>query len=275
MTLNCVFKQLNLILVSFSISASIFQGEEIEEYNVCSQSNVKIVKVVPLPHARSEVWSYFGFIADDDGEIHDKKKTICRICATTLCYSGNTTNLFTHLKAMHPEVNPQKLAPTNKAPRTGKKSNKRKFFEDSDNLIPIEIDSNSHYIVRNVSFNSTSTPESESEQSIATSVPSTNQPPSDLLKLTNNKQNSTTFTLINNDQATASESGELITDAIVNLIVRDCRPIDLVNGKHFVELIRLLAPSYKLPQAEKLEQLVKKKYIEVRREMILRSMDDE
>lgn len=31
--------------------------------------NVKIVKVVPLPHARSEVWSYFGFIADDDGEI--------------------------------------------------------------------------------------------------------------------------------------------------------------------------------------------------------------
>ena len=269
--------------------ASSFQ-DDIESYINCPESNVKIVKIVPLPHARSEVWAYFGFIADDNGEIHDKKKTVCRICATTLCYSGNTTNLFTHLKAMHPEVNPQKLAPTNKVPRTGKKSNRRKFFDDNDNnLIPIEIDSQSHFIVRNVSINQ-SPDLDQTDQSIITSnsitsstqLINTTSNQSELLK-EKQQQNSTAYSIINDnqmdqqDQTTIDElinKDELITDAVVNLIVRDCRPIELVTGKYFDELIKLLAPNYKLPQIDKLEQLVKKKYIEVRRDLILRSMDD-
>ena len=266
-----------------------FQEEDIDGYSACPQSNCKIVKVVPLPHARSEVWSYFGFIADDDGEIHDKKKTICRICATTLCYSGNTTNLFTHLKAMHPEVNPQKLAPTNKAPRTGKKSSKRKYFDDSDgNLIPIDVDSNSRYIVRSINHGT----ELESDQSIittysgsmsnnvvSTSISTSNSQPN------SNKLNSVSYAVINSDQIDQDSRSmnsqppntvrsEEITDAIVNLIVRDCRPIDLVTGKYFEELIKLLAPNYDIPATDRLEQLVKKKYTEVRRDLILKSMDD-
>lgn len=271
-----------------------FQEEDIDGFASCPQSNVKIVKVVPLPHARSEVWSYFGFIADDDGEIHDKKKTICRICATTLCYSGNTTNLFTHLKAMHPEVNPQKLAPTNKAPRTGKKSNKRKYFDDSDgNLIPIDVDSNSRYIaVRSVNHAN----DLENDQSIITtysgSMTNNSVTTSMLNNTTTNSQpnsnnkanNNVSYAVINSDQIDQDSrsmnsqpntvQSEEITDAIVNLIVRDCRPIDLVTGKYFEELIKLLAPNYDIPSSDRLEQLVKKKYMEVRRDLILKSMDD-
>lgn len=265
-----------------------FQEEDIDGYAACPQSNVKIVKVVPLPHARSEVWSYFGFIADDDGEIHDKKKTICRICATTLCYSGNTTNLFTHLNAMHPEVKAQKLAPTNKAPRLGKKSNKRKYLDDSDgNLIPMNVDSNSHYIVRSVNHPA----ELDDEPAIITSYGGTMGNNVVSTSNANSQQNSNkptnqnaSYTVINNDQidqdsrSMNSQSNtvqsEEITDAIVNLIVRDCRPIDLVTGKHFEELIKLLAPTYDIPPTDRLEQLVKKKYMEVRRDLILKSMDD-
>ncbi|CAG2180477.1 unnamed protein product, partial [Oppiella nova] len=52
------------------------QPDLISDDTLSQTQNVKIVKVVPLPHARSEVWSYFGFIADDEGEIQDKKKAI-------------------------------------------------------------------------------------------------------------------------------------------------------------------------------------------------------
>lgn len=218
---------------------------------------------------------------------------------------------------MHPDVNPQKLAPTNKTPRTGKKSNKRKFLEDANNLLPIEIDSNSHLIIRNVQFTTASTnmtnvattensttvdcdqPESsEHSISIVHSINSTNDLNNAQINSSTNKQNNTTFELIENgsfvcnqinqnhinhtsnlsnlnDDQTENVQSEEITNAIVNLVVRDCRPIDLVTGKHFKELIKLLAPNYKLPDIVKLEQLVKKKITEVRRDLILKSMDDE
>lgn len=317
-------------------TTQIFQENDLDDL-VSPQSNVKLVKVVPLPHARSEVWSYFGFIADDDGEIHDKKKTICKICTTTLCYSGNTTNLFTHLKAMHPDVNPQKLAPTNKTPRTGKKSNKRKFLEDSDNnLIPIEIDSSPHYIIRNVQFssasnnmtnatttdNSTTTDCEQQQNDHSISIVHSINNDINNAQINSTKQNSTSFDLIDNSSLvcssqmsnqmnnqmgnqissqmnnqlnnqlnnqnnhvnlstnnlsnqTESIQPEEITNCILNLIVRDCRPIELVTGKHFKELIKLLAPNYNLPDLDKLEQLVKKKYQDVRRDLILKSIDDD
>lgn len=57
-----------------------------------------------MPHARSEVWTYFGFVANDEGQILDRSKVVCKICASTFCYSGNTTNFYSHLKSMHSEI---------------------------------------------------------------------------------------------------------------------------------------------------------------------------
>lgn len=122
-----------------------------------TSGNVKIVKIVPLPHARSDVWQYFGFIADDDGEIRDKKKAICKICATTLAYSGNTTNLFTHLKAMHPEAQPRKMDPTNRTPKSRRRSCKRNIFgldDDGvyDNTITLGSGATPMYFVKALAY---------------------------------------------------------------------------------------------------------------------------
>ncbi|XP_069673620.1 uncharacterized protein [Periplaneta americana] len=53
--------------------------------------------VVPKT-ARSEVWNYFGFEADESGNITDvyRRYVWCRLCDTQLLFSGNTTNLSAH-----------------------------------------------------------------------------------------------------------------------------------------------------------------------------------
>jgi hypothetical protein len=54
--------------------------------------------VVPKA-ARSEVWNYFGFEADESGTITDiyRRYVWCRLCDSQLLFSGNTTNLSAHI----------------------------------------------------------------------------------------------------------------------------------------------------------------------------------
>ena len=216
-------------------------------------------KVVPLPHARSEVWSYFGFIADDEGEIQDKKKAICKICASTLAYSGNTTNLFTHLKAMHPEAQPQKLAPTNRTPRTGKKLGKRKSDALDSQSGPL--------IVRAITYSSHN--DNMFDDDTAHTGAILNSKP---LNKQHNTYNSSSSLSDSHSSILATDD---ITNSIVNWLVKDCRPICVVEGKGFQEMLRLLAPGYIVPDNRRLTAAVKKRYDEVRRELILRAMNDE
>ena len=44
-----------------------------------------------FPRARSKVWQDFGF-REDNGEIVDTKKVICRLGKWSLSYSGYTAN---------------------------------------------------------------------------------------------------------------------------------------------------------------------------------------
>ena len=60
-------------------------------------------KLVPHPNARSKAWRHFGFRADANGDIVDKKKIVCRLCRAVVAYSGNTNNLTYHLEKEHPE----------------------------------------------------------------------------------------------------------------------------------------------------------------------------
>lgn len=245
--------------------------------------NVKIVKVVPLPHARSEVWSYFGFIADDEGEIQDKKRAICKICATSLSYSGNTTNLFTHLKSMHPEANPTKLAPTNKNPKTGKKCNKRKFFQtlNASPATAISLSSMADVLQSaqaTLSSNSPNTPliiravvnngqdviniHNDSKQHVVTGLspsPVPNNTPSD--DYDDSRVSNNTL------------SHDMITKSIVDMLVTDCRPVSLTQGKGFLSMIHLFSPEYLMPDERRLSALVKIRYDELRRELILKGIE--
>ena len=52
---------------------------------------------------KATVWKKFGFVGKErNGLIEtDKTKCVCRLCKVKLKYSGNTTNLTTHLQWKH------------------------------------------------------------------------------------------------------------------------------------------------------------------------------
>lgn len=54
---------------------------------------------------KSHVWKYFGFEADDKGNILDNQKPVCKRCHRSfLSKGGNTSNLIKHLKDRHPDL---------------------------------------------------------------------------------------------------------------------------------------------------------------------------
>ncbi|XP_045196628.2 uncharacterized protein LOC123551627 [Mercenaria mercenaria] len=61
-------------------------------------------EVFPFPgKVKSSVWEFFGFYKDDFGHL-DKSRAICKLCRKGTNYSGNTTNLRTHIVHHHKDV---------------------------------------------------------------------------------------------------------------------------------------------------------------------------
>lgn len=61
-------------------------------------------KIFSPPAAfKSRVWRHFGFAAGEQGEV-DRQRVICRHCYNGMAHSGGTTNLATHLRRHHPEL---------------------------------------------------------------------------------------------------------------------------------------------------------------------------
>lgn len=235
-----------------------------EDYSgdMSSEQMTQMIKVVPLPHARSEVWSYFGFMADDEGEITDKKKAICKLCGTMLSYSGNTTNLFTHLKAMHPDANPQKLAPTNRTPRTGKKMGKRRLDAITGviSTSTITLDNGQPYVLRAITINNNHTADTTTSDECKPKI----------ARLSSGGDDSD-----QQDQEPGVVTADDITNALVTMLVKDCRPVSLLEGRGFQDMLKLLAPDYKLPDTRTLESMTRRKADDYRRSMILRGLQDE
>ena len=55
-------------------------------------------------NAKSAVWKYFGFLADDSGVIIERNRAVCRVCRCAIRFSGNTTNLGNHMHKHHPDL---------------------------------------------------------------------------------------------------------------------------------------------------------------------------
>lgn len=249
-------------------------------------TNVKFIRVVPLPHARSEVWSYFGFIADNSGEIHDKRKTICKLCMTTLSYSGNTTNLFTHLKAIHPEVTPQKINPALRPQQQRttpiKTIRKRKHTEENDSsqcitILPIESPKNSstNSVFNKSSVQCTTAPAYESEVDVVAHKSNGNEVNSSSHHNSSLAQGISKFKADEEHQTISSAREEEITNALANFIAKDCRPLGIVSGRGFEDFLHTLVPGYKIPDMAKLEPLVRKKYHDIRYNLFIRSIDSD
>uniref|UniRef100_A0A3B3DU20 BED-type domain-containing protein n=1 Tax=Oryzias melastigma TaxID=30732 RepID=A0A3B3DU20_ORYME len=53
---------------------------------------------------KSKVWTYFGFYSTADGTKLDKDYAICKNCFAKVRYTGNTTNMHSHLSRHHPDL---------------------------------------------------------------------------------------------------------------------------------------------------------------------------
>jgi hypothetical protein len=56
------------------------------------------IKLVLFPGGHSHIWKPFGFKIEDNGIIINKKQVHCGVCNSVIAYSGNTTNLKSHLQ---------------------------------------------------------------------------------------------------------------------------------------------------------------------------------
>ncbi|KAH9423596.1 hypothetical protein DERP_005176 [Dermatophagoides pteronyssinus] len=206
-------------------------GHELENVD-----NIQVVRVVPLPHARSEVWTYFGFVANDDGQIMDRTKVVCKICASTFCYSGNTTNFYSHLKSMHSEVQ-MRNTPTSKTSRQLKRSYSN-FMDDTignDSMDIVGTSNDSYYHSNN----------------------------------NNNNNNIGQITIEDEPLPDRSLDSIIfvddITQCLIDFLVTDCRPLCVLQGKGFQRLLRLLAPGYIMPDKQRLSNQLRKRYDELRK----------
>ena len=73
-----------------------------DESSVASPSELVPALVTPKG-SKSVYWKYFGFKVDTGGKCEDEKRVECRVCAKSIAYSGNTTNLKQHMVHHHPE----------------------------------------------------------------------------------------------------------------------------------------------------------------------------
>ncbi|KAM4534868.1 uncharacterized protein V3H82_024764 isoform 2-T3 [Fundulus diaphanus] len=57
---------------------------------------------------------------------------------------------------------------------------------------------------------------------------------------------------------------QILDEAVLNFIVKDCQPLSVVENEGFRELVQLLEPSYVLPTRKTIKQTLAKKYEEER-----------
>lgn len=81
---------------------------------MAATSETQKLKDAPAAY-KSKVWIHFGFYSNDDGSKLDKDFAICKNCLTKVRYTGNTTNLHSHLQHHHPELS-QKPEPVSLPP---------------------------------------------------------------------------------------------------------------------------------------------------------------
>lgn len=65
-------------------------------------------------------------------------------------------------------------------------------------------------------------------------------------------------------RACSTERAGMISDRIANVIIKDLRPINIVSGQGFQELISFLEPGYRLPSHTHFTNLIERKYASVK-----------
>jgi len=95
---------------SYSCEVEVWTNNEVNEHQEPTEEEqqqplvkVNSVRLAKKTNSTSKIWNYFGFDVDTHGNAIDSGKPKCRQCFKMIsCKSGNTSNLYKHLKDKHP-----------------------------------------------------------------------------------------------------------------------------------------------------------------------------
>ncbi|CAG9862308.1 unnamed protein product [Phyllotreta striolata] len=204
---------------------------------------------------KSFIWKFFTKLSQETAR--------CNICSKTLKTSGNTSNLHSHLKQKHDTVFKQLDQSTDAADASKRRkmsSIEQQVPKDKERAIsPVSSE-------RSDSINTvTEGPEgsvANFEASCSSSDPSTSSKCAEtVLKLKQSRQPSITQAI--RQVSSFSEGGSKntkITEAIVNFIVQDNLPFSTVERKGFLNLMKEVAPLYKVPTRNCIKDRIDKKF---------------
>ena len=99
-------------------------------------------EIVPYRKSKSPVWANFGFVKYP-GKAVSTTHYACKICREVFPYSGNTTNLHSHIARKHPEMNE---SPTS-SPKIGRSKPVETFKQTS--LLSLPINSTRSKVITN------------------------------------------------------------------------------------------------------------------------------
>ncbi|XP_055916890.1 uncharacterized protein LOC129949447 [Eupeodes corollae] len=96
-----------------------------------------------MPKMKSVFWKYFGYPADERGEIITKHKVICNLCKAVLTNHYNTTNIRAHIQSTHKTIFSQLVTThgISVPPRKVNTSQKKPAKSETVHLIEDSIDS--------------------------------------------------------------------------------------------------------------------------------------
>lgn len=200
-----------------------FHNFSIESTEVLRKKVIPYKKLVVPIRMRSVYWKYFGFPANEDGTILTKEKIVCVLCKSQMIYNRNTSNLRMHLSSRHKNII-QKIDPSSINEVSKIKKNKSK------NVISRGVDENINFC--NVEVMGL-TAKKENTQDLQVVVSEENSETDisniaiifpqneDLMEISQPK-----------DIEDIMESNE-ISDSLVNFIINDLVPPDIVDGKGF------------------------------------------
>ena len=177
--LSVVKKAASLALIVSYLAESVKMSEKEEEED-------EELRLEKPKGSKSPYWAHFAFVLDKDGKRKDEKHVRCNLCASSVGFSGNTTNLKQHIASRHP-VEYMKICggSSSGASDVGKaKQTTLEAFSAGTSKVKLAHD---------------------------------------------------------------SKRAKEITKAIAEFIARDMRPVAVVEGDGFLQMMHTLEPAYQVP----------------------------
>lgn len=242
------------------------------------KKSVESYKQLIVPETmKSPFWEYFGFPADNEGNIISKETCICSICGQQLSYCQNTTNLRSHLRNKH-KSELKMLAEKQELKMSKDLSDKKEkshteVFTITKKKEP-EIEKRFHYELEDIeeSYEPEASNQSMGIHSfhlVEDNLEELEEPPFKTMKLdplnTNQKTPKKTMTM-NVSYIKPSSPPQMmttqddVTTNILKMILQDLLPLDFVEGPGFRSFVNSFVPSYTVPESSNFADTITKFY---------------